>query len=134
VEIRPIEQLIREYFDAFNRRDIAATMALLSQDVIHDINEGEREVGKAAFLKFKKHMDECYRENISQLVIMTNGNRGCAEFCCSGTYLKTDTGLPAARGQTYAIPAVAIFEANAEGLICRISSYYSLSGWIQSIS
>jgi steroid delta-isomerase-like uncharacterized protein len=78
-------------------------------------------------------MDNCYKEHISDLVIMSNGNRGAAEFTCSGEYLKTDGNLPAANGQKYAIPAAAFFEEQ-NGKITRVTSYYSLSGWIKAIS
>lgn len=127
------ESLIRAYFDAFNRHDAEALLGTLSEDVIHDINEGGREVGKDAFRKFKAHMDDCYREQITDLCVMVNGNRGSVEFTCSGTYLKTDGGLVEATGQTYSIPAAAFFEV-AEGKIARVTSYYNLREWIAAVS
>ena len=36
------EVLIRTYLDAFNRSDSEAMLALLCEDVIHDVNEGGR--------------------------------------------------------------------------------------------
>jgi steroid delta-isomerase-like uncharacterized protein len=132
--LKPVtEQLIRDYFDAFNRHDAEALLATLDENIQHDINEGATEIGIERFRAFKAHMDECYREHISELCIMVNGNRGAAEFLCSGTYFKTDGNLPAANGQTYAIPAAAFFEV-ANGKITRITSYYSLKGWIEAIS
>lgn len=127
------ERLIRAYFDAFNAHDAEAMLSLLAEDVQHDINEGGTEIGREAFRKFKAHMDECYREHISDLVVMTSGGRGAAEFTCSGTYLKTDGGLAVARGQEYAIPAAALFEVR-DGLISRVTSYYNLRGWIAAVS
>jgi steroid delta-isomerase-like uncharacterized protein len=127
------ESLIRAYFDAFNRHDSETLLATLSDDVIHDINEGRTEVGMAAFRAFKGHMDECYREQITELCVMVNGNRGAAEFTCSGEYIKTDGNLPEANGQRYAIPAAAFFETK-DGKIARVTSYYSLRGWIEAIS
>lgn len=127
------KELIRLYFDAFNRHDAEGMLALLADDVIHDINEGSREIGIDAFRRFKAHMDECYKEHISDLVILGDGDRGAAEFICSGTYLKTDGSLPEAKGQTYSIWAGAFFECR-EGKITRITSCYSLKGWIEAIS
>lgn len=127
------ESLIHAYFDAFNRHDAEALLDTLGEDVVHDINEGGREVGKDAFRRFKGHMDECYREQITDLCVMANGSRGAAEFTCSGTYLKTDGSLPEAKGQTYSIPAAAFFEV-AGGKIVRVTSYYNLTGWIAAIS
>lgn len=128
-----LNDLILAYFEKFNAHDAEGMLALLTEDVAHDINEGEREVGLDQFRKFKTHMDECYREQITDLVVMVNGTRGAAEFTCSGTYLQTDFGLPEATGQTYSIQAAAFFESR-DGKISRITSYYSLSGWIKAIS
>lgn len=127
------EALIREYFEAFNAHDADRMIDTLSDDVIHDINEGAREIGKDAFRRFKAHMDQCYKEHISDLCVMVNGDRGAVEFTCSGTYLKTDGSLPTARGQSYSIPAAAFFEVKS-GKITRITSYYSLAGWVKAIS
>ena len=128
-----IEQLILAYFDAFNRHDIEGMLSTLSDDVAHDINEGEREVGKDAFRKFKLHMDVCYSEQCVDLVVMTNGNRGAAEFVIEGTYQATDAGLPPAISQEYSIPCAAFFEERG-GLICRVTSYYNLKKWIEAVT
>jgi steroid delta-isomerase-like uncharacterized protein len=127
------ESLIQAYFDAFNRHDAEGMLATLAEDVAHDINEGGREVGKDAFRRFKAHMDECYREQIRDLVIMTNGNRGAAEFTVEGEYLKKDGDLPDATGQRYAIPCAAFFEVAGEK-ITRVTSYYNLRAWTAAIS
>ncbi|MBS1703783.1 MAG: nuclear transport factor 2 family protein [Armatimonadetes bacterium] len=127
------ESLIHAYFDAFNRHDLEGMLATLADDVAHDINEGGREVGIEAFRAFKTHMDECYREQIRDLCVMVNGERGTAEFTVDGSYIRTDGSLPVATGQTYSIPAAAIFEV-ADGKIARVTSYYNLAGWIKAIS
>lgn len=128
-----IAELIQNYFDAFNRHDLEAQLATLSDDVIHDINEGGQEIGRDAFRRFKMRMDECYREQITDLVIMTSGPRGAAEFIVKGQYIKTDTGLPPANGQRYEIPAAVFFEA-ANGKLTRVTSYYNLKNWIAAVS
>lgn len=128
----PTEIAIRAYFEAFNAHDAEGMIATLAEDVVHDINEGGQEVGVDAFRKFKAHMDHCYSEQIADLVVMTNGTRGAAEFVVNGTYLRTDEGLPEATGQTYSIPCAAFFEV-VEGKITRVTSYYNLRGWIAAI-
>ncbi|HCM83924.1 MAG TPA: isopropylmalate/homocitrate/citramalate synthase [Rhodospirillaceae bacterium] len=128
-----IENLIHSYFDAFNRHDLEGQLATLSDDVVHDLNEGGREIGREAFRKFKTHMDACYREQIVDLVIMTNGNRGAAEFIVRGEYIQTDNGLPPANGQKYEIPAAVFFEA-ADNKLTRVTSYYNLRQWIAAVS
>ena len=128
-----VQQLIESYFEAFNAHDAEALLATLSDDVIHEINEGETQTGIGAFRSFKAHMDATYREQITDLCIMVNGDRGAAEFTCSGTYLKTDGSLPEAHGQTYSIRAAAFFEAR-DGKLSRVTSSYNLRAWIEAIS
>jgi len=127
------ESLIHRYFEAFNAHNENALVVLLGNDIAHDINEGERAVGIDAFTGFRARMNRCYREQISELRVMVDGDTGCAEFICSGVYLATDEGLPEAHGQPYAISAVAIFQAR-EGKIVRITSYYNLRAWIKAVS
>lgn len=128
-----VETLASAYFDAFNRHDLNGMLETLHDEVRHDINEAHSEFGKEAFAKFKTHMDRCYREQITDMVVMVNGNRAAVEFTCSGEYIATDSGLPEAKGQKYAIPAVAIFEER-DGKIARVTSYYNLKNWIAAVS
>jgi steroid delta-isomerase-like uncharacterized protein len=129
------EALIKAYYAAFNKADPAAMLALLTDDVVHDINQGTREIGRAAFEIFLGHMNRSYRERLVDIIIMTEptGTRAAAEFVVQGTYLQSDAGLPAARGQTYVLPAGAFFELRA-GLICRVSNTYNLADWIAQVS
>lgn len=126
-------QAIACYFEAFNAKQVSNLLDLLDEDVVHDINEGGTEVGRDAFAAFKAHMDECYNEQIADLQIWEDGERGASEFTVNGTYIKTDSGLPEATGQAYSIPAAAFFVVK-HGKITRITSYYNLRGWIQAIS
>lgn len=124
--------LIAAYFEAFNRHDLESQLATLHPEVQHDLNEGGCEIGVERFRAFKTHMDTCYREQIEELVIMTRGDRGAAEFIVSGTYLATDGDLVPARGQTYRIPAAAFFELR-DGKLGRVTSYYNLKGWLDAV-
>ena len=127
-------QLIRDYYDAFDARDMPRFLALLDEDVVHDVNEGGRETGKAAFAAFMERMNAHYRETISDLVVMTDadGSRAAAEFTCSGEYLATDEGLPPANGQTYRLRAGAFFDV-ADGRIARVTNHYNLADWIRQV-
>jgi steroid delta-isomerase-like uncharacterized protein len=124
------EALVRAYYEAFNRGDRGAMLALLTDDVAHDINQGGREVGKEAFARFLARMDRCYRERLEDIVVMTSadGSRAAAEFTVHGTYLATDAGLPPARGQTYVLPAGTFF-ALRDGRIARVTTCYNLADW-----
>lgn len=125
---------IRAYYDAFNAGDMDRFLSLLTDDVAHDINQGARQTGKDAFAKFMDHMNRCYKEELTDMVIMVSedGTRGAAEFIVNGTYLATDEGLPEAKGQTYRLPAGAFFEIR-DGKVARISNYYSLPDWIAQV-
>jgi len=120
-------ETIRAYYDAFNRQDMDAFLALLTDDVVHDINQGERQVGK-------QHMNRCYKENLTDMVIMASedGKRASAEFVVNGKYLATDEGLPEANGQTYVLPAGAFFELK-DGKVSRVTNYYNLNDWIAQV-
>ena len=102
------EALITRYYEAFNAGDIEAMLACVADDVVHDVNQGgERRLGRERFHAFCERMAHHYRETLSGIVVMANaeGTRAAAEFNVSGTYLKTDEGLPPANGQTYQLPA-----------------------------
>ena len=126
--------LVERYYQAFNAEDGEAMLACLAEDVAHDINQGARQTGKAAFRAFLAHMDRCYRERLSDIVLMASddGTRAAAEFIVHGAYLATDEGLPAARGQTYLLPAGAFFSL-ADDQITRVSVYYNLADWIAQV-
>ncbi|MFA5982743.1 MAG: ketosteroid isomerase-related protein [Methylococcaceae bacterium] len=127
--------LIEKYYAAFNSGDMDEFLSLLTEDVIHDINQGKREIGKAAFTQFMACMNNNYQEQLVDMVIMASadGKRAAAEFVVLGQYLKSDDGLPEAKGQTYRLPAGAFF-AIQNGKVARITNYYNLQDWIAQVS
>jgi steroid delta-isomerase-like uncharacterized protein len=127
--------LIERYYAAFNAGDKEGILACLTDSIVHDINQGEREQGKAAFAAFLDRMDAAYAEQLRDIVIMANdsGTRAAAEFIVHGVYKTADAGLPPAHGQTYELPAGAFFEVEG-GLISRVSVYYNLPDWIAQVS
>ena len=127
--------LIAAYYDAFNRGDTAAMEALLADDFEHHVNEGDIRRGKAAFAEFNSHMTDSYAERLTDMVVMASedGARAAAEFVVNGEYLKTDPGLPEAKGQRYVLPAGAFF-AVRDGRIARVTTYYNLSDWTRQVS
>jgi steroid delta-isomerase-like uncharacterized protein len=127
-------QLLERYYAAFNAGDWNGFLALLSEDVAHDINQGGRETGRAAFARFIERMDRCYSEQIVDLVIMgsEDGRRAAVEFRVLGTYKQTDEGLPPAGGQQYRLPGGAFFEIR-DGLVARVSNYYNLQDWLRQV-
>jgi steroid delta-isomerase-like uncharacterized protein len=126
--------LLRRYYDAFNRGDSEGMLACLAEDVVHDVNQGSRREGKAAFREFNEHMARCYKEQLEGIVVMASddGTRAAAEFNVNGTYLEADQGLPPATGQTYRLPAGTFF-AVRDGLITRVTTYYNLTDWLTQV-
>lgn len=127
--------LIERYFDAFNVSDHEAMADLLHEDVAHDINQGEREIGRDAFRRFNAMMSKHYRETLRDIEIMVSdsGIRAAAEFTVDGTYVATADGLPPANGQAYSLPAGIFFEVD-DGRISRVTTYYNLKDWIAQVS
>ena len=127
--------LIARYYAAFNAMDIHAILACLTDDVAHDINQGERETGKDAFRAFLGRMDHAYSEQLRDIIIMTStdGARAAAEFMVHGVYKVADEGFPPAHGQSYVLPAGGFFDIK-DGKIARVSVYYNLADWIAQVS
>lgn len=128
------QELIREYYDAFNQQDMERFLSLLDPAVVHHINQGKEEHGKEAFAVFMQRMATSYREHISSLVIMTNedGTHASAEFIVEGEYLSTDAGLPNAKGQTYRLPCGTFFSISNHK-ITRVTNYYNLQNWLDQV-
>ncbi|MHC9084010.1 ketosteroid isomerase-related protein [Luteimonas sp. RIT-PG2_3] len=126
--------LIQAYYDAFNRADWAGMLARLSDDVVHDLNQGPRETGRDAFTAFLQRMDRSYVEQLRDIVVIASadGTRAAAEYVVHGRYLVADAGLPAAHGQTYVLPGGAFFDLR-DGRIARVSNYYNLEDWLAQV-
>lgn len=127
-------QIIHDYYRYFNQQDMPAFLGLLHDDVVHDISQGESQLGRAVFADFMNEMNECYRERVSDLCVMVNesGDRAAAEFWLDGQYLKSQEGLPPARGQLYRLRVGAFFEIE-NGKIRRISNHYNLQDWLRQV-
>lgn len=129
-----VKALITDYYAAFNRADWRAMLALLTEDVAHDLNQGERQLGREAFARFLAQMDHSYREQLSDIRILADdaANYAAAEYVVDGTYLRDDSGLPPASGQRYRLPGAAFFDIR-NGKIARVSNHYNLADWIRQV-
>ena len=127
--------LVQSYYAAFNRGDWDAMLALLDEEVVHDLNQGARETGRDAFAAFLQRMDRSYREQLRDIVVMAaaDGTRAAAEYVVHGEYLVADAGLPPANGQRYVLPGGAFFDIR-DDRIARVSNYYNLQDWIAQVS
>jgi steroid delta-isomerase-like uncharacterized protein len=128
-------ELVSLYYAAFNAKDWAGMAACVAEDISHFVNEGDKRGGRIAFAEFIAHMDDCYDETLTDIVVMpsADGSRAAAEFVVNGVYKKTDPGLPEAHGQTYKLPAGAFFDVR-NGEITRVTTYYNLKEWVRQVS
>ena len=129
------QDIIAAYLAAFNRGDWPGMLALLTDDVVHEINQGGVEQGKPAFAVFLDRMAQCYREELHDIVIMAgpDGARAAAEFRVEGQYLAADPGLPSAHGQRYSLAAGAFYTLR-DGKISRVCVFYNLRDWIAQVA
>jgi steroid delta-isomerase-like uncharacterized protein len=126
---------IDAYYAAFNAGDAEGMIACLTPDVAHHVNEGGVRIGTEKFREFCAHMSRCYKETLTDIVVMISedGTRAAAEFTVNGEYLATDDGLPEAKGQTYVLPGGTFFSLEG-GRISRVVTYYNLADWTAQVS
>jgi steroid delta-isomerase-like uncharacterized protein len=126
---------LRAYYEALNRHDPAAVVALLDDEVVHELNQGPREVGKAAFREFLQRMEYCYHEQLVDIRLLAShdGTLAAAEYTVIGEYVSDDIGMPPATGQRYRMPGAAFF-ALRDGRICRASDHYNLQEWFSQVA
>lgn len=129
-----VRDLLQGYFSALNDRDIRACLALVSDELILQPNQGFTEQGRDAFAAFLERQLHCYREMIESLVILVEpqGRHAACEYRVIGEYLATDDGLPEACGQRYEMRVGAFFEIQ-HGLIARISLHFNLPDWLAQV-
>ena len=130
-----VHQLINAYYEAFNAGNVEAMVALLTDDVQHDINQSGTETGRDAFAVFLQDMNRCYRERLTDIVVLTDlsGTRAAAEYMVHGAYLRAGHGMPEAHGQKYMLPGGAFF-AIRDGKIARVTNYYNLPDWLAQVA
>jgi len=118
--------LVLRFCAAYSRGDVEGMLDCVSDDLMHDVNQGPRESGKAAFRAYLQQHVRSYREEWRDVVVMSidDGTRAAAEFSVHGVYQNAAPGLPAAQGQRYVLTAGVFFAIN-QGKIARITPYYN---------
>ncbi|MGD9593121.1 MAG: nuclear transport factor 2 family protein [Candidatus Berkiella sp.] len=127
-------KLIQQYYDYFNNQDITSFLGLLDKNVVHEINQGDCEVGIEAFSLFMDKMNTAYQEKVKELSVLSNndGSRASAEFFIEGIYLNTDQALPQAKNQKYRLRCGAFFEIK-NNKITRVTNYYNMNDWLKQV-
>lgn len=129
------QEIIKNYYEAFNQGQFSKMLSYLSEDVVHEVNEGDAQVGIELFRQFMVVMDAHYSEQVKELVVFSSNdpNRFAAEFYIDGVYKKTQAGLPEAKNQKYYIKVGAFFELK-NGKISRVTNHYNLVNWIKAVN
>jgi len=119
--------LILRFYAAFNRGDVEAMLDCCSDEVVHDINQGQRETGKAAYGAYLQRILRHYHVELRDIVVMSvdDGTRAAAEFVQHGVYQDSAPGLPDARGQRYVLPSGGFFSIHL-GKIVRVAHHFNL--------
>lgn len=127
--------IVQQYYQHFNTRNWDGMLSLLAENIRHEVNQGEPRIGLELYREFLQHMEECYEEQLTDLVFFTepNDRRVACEFMVNGIYKKTDGDLTPAHGQRYLLPAGAFLEV-LNGKITRVTTYYNLPLWIKLVS
>ena len=128
-------EIIKKYYKSFNEGDRKCFLDLLAENVVHEINHGNQEIGKKLFEQFLEKMDKHYKEKVVDLYVFSSedGERAAAEFFIEGVYLTTDPQLPPAKGQKYRLRCGAFFTVH-NAHITRVTNYYNLKQWLHQIS
>ena len=131
-------ELILAYYSAFNRADWDGMVTLLTEDVVHDLNQGPREIGREAFRAFLARMNRSYAEQLGNIVVTAtpDGTHAAAEYVVHGEYKADDpstTALPPARGQRYVLAGGAFFDVRGHR-IARVTNYYNLQDWMRQVA
>ena len=135
MSVEKTQQLVQQYYQYFNEKNWKGMLDLLSEDVVHYINQGGLESGKDAFFQFLLEMDAHYDEHLSEIVVMVtpDGTRAAAELVCTGRYIKQQSGMPPAYEQSYKVAVGAFFEIK-NSKITRVTTYYNFPEWVQQVS
>ncbi|HMY83020.1 MAG TPA: nuclear transport factor 2 family protein [Saprospiraceae bacterium] len=128
-------EIVKNYYDCFNRKDWQGMLDLVDDAVVHFPNEGKPRYGKELFAHFLNKMDDAYEERLEELVFYTTSDEGkvSVQFMVHGKYKVSEEGLPPAHGQVYVLPAAAFLTVR-NGRIMSVTTYYNLNEWIEKVS
>jgi steroid delta-isomerase-like uncharacterized protein len=128
-------EIVHQYYRFFNQKNWQGMLSLVDSDVRHETNQGDVRLGIEKFTSFLQKMDDCYDENLTDMVFFTEptNHRIAVEFTVNGIYKKGDDDLPPAHNQSYLLPAAAFLEVK-NNKITRITTYYNLPLWIELVS
>ncbi len=127
--------VVSKYYEAFNRKDIDAILALCSDDVANDPNQGDTQIGKDKLKIFLETAWAHFDEKVSNIMLMANKDESkvASEYLVHGTYYKTKPGLFESTNQKYEILPTTVFTIK-NGKITRMTRYYNTKAWLDIVN
>lgn len=128
------DELIQQFYEAFNLRDIETLLTLISSDFVHDRHESASVIGPIAFKEYLTILFGHFHETVHDPMILTSpdGQYASAKFHASGNYVKTFPGYPEANGQGYLISVGHFFELDRKK-ITRYTPYFNQNNLINQL-
>ncbi|QLH42612.1 MAG: hypothetical protein HWD59_07765 [Coxiellaceae bacterium] len=82
--------LVKAYYDTYNKRDASAYFSLLSNNILYDVNQGKIEKGLKSFEALTKEIFASFNEKLDHIVILVSddGKYAAASWVNHGTYVK----------------------------------------------
>ncbi len=134
-EIVMANQLVNNYYHTLLLEDLSGFLNLLSDDVVHEINQGSTEIGKAKFKIFMEEQFSHGKINIKDLIVLTSedGQYATSRYLCSGKYSKSANGYPPAKGQLWELPVVTFFKIK-DNKISHVAVYFNEKDFVHQVS
>ncbi len=128
-------QVVQQYYEAFNKKDIDAILALCVENVQNDPNQGDPQVGKDKLKAFLETAWAHFDEQVSELVIMANADQSkiATEYLVKGTYYNSKPNLFPATNQYYEIYPTTVFTIK-NGKITRMTRHYNTKQWLDIVN
>ena len=112
--------VVTAFLEAISVGDRDAALALAADDVIFDMPDGRRVIGRDDLRLALAQRASHFHETLADIAVMTGDGRAAAEFTLKGAYIAAEPGLPNASGQRFSLQAGAFFEFD-DGRISRFS-------------
>ena len=128
-------EVVKKYYEAFNRKDINAILALCTDDVINDPNQGDPQVGKEKLKAFLETAWAHFDEQVFDLELLSNADQSkiASEYLVKGKYYHTKPGLFPATNQHYEIICHTFFYIK-HGKIARMTRHYNAKTWLDIVN
>src|SRR5687768_13165604 len=103
----PAIEVVKKYYEAYNKGDVDAQVAIMTDKFRHEPNQGEISVGKEKYASYAKDLKQYVNEkclNVEYFASAKNPSHVIAEYVVEGKYVKSMEGYPKAANQKYKLP------------------------------